>query len=83
MKLNKWLDKNCDASKWIESDMAILHVLGTSREEAEKFINDQFKDNTCFKEKYRKPEAPGPGAHHYGKCELKDLLDLIYGKEAK
>jgi len=53
-----------------------------SREEAEAVIRKQLEAGWCLdsKEKY---EAKGhystPDAHHYGRCELVDLLDAIYG----
>jgi len=47
-----------------------------TRAELVKFINDQLDPE------YRAPETvPGHdhSLHHYGRCELKALLDQIYG----
>lgn len=92
MELEEWLDDNSEQYK--NSDCLViqgvdvdgLHVIGTSREEAEKFIKGQLNSSGEEKKKYKKPSGKwhdSPQAHHYGKCELIDLLDLIYGKKQK
>jgi len=79
MKLEDWwLDRPLENLK---DDFVGLHVIGTSREEAEKFIKEQFEGDGSKKENYKNPDEYWTGAFHYGKCELKDLMDLIYGKK--
>ena len=43
-----------------------------TREEAVKLIEDQIEDRKCSR---------GKGAVHYGKQELRELMDFIYGGE--
>lgn len=51
-----------------------------TRAEVAKYIEDQLGSS------YAKPPIPdrlpgkGPWAWHYGKCELRDLMDFIYGE---
>lgn len=45
-----------------------------TREEAARFAESQFAWPTTYKVSEKKKAA-----HHYGKCEVHDLLDFIYG----
>ncbi len=64
-----------------------------TRDEAVAFFKAQlggpgnrWMDNTAKTEHVKRrsgdPNA-GAGAHHYGRCELYDLIDAIYGPETK
>lgn len=52
-----------------------------TREEIEAFIREQLDSSGAAKKKYGKSSGKwrdGPRAHHYGKCELKDLVAFIF-----
>lgn len=57
-----------------------------SREEAEAIIRDQLENTFMgrYKDKYSSytddPNRRGVELYHYGKCDLVDLLDAIYGE---
>jgi len=86
MKLKEWIIINITADQYGTFEYAkspdLLHVIGTSREDAEKFIKEQFEDEGS-KEHHKKvdPKIEMFNPHHYGKCELNDLMDFIYGKK--
>lgn len=64
-----------------------------SREEAWAFALRQLQDSVCIEDpgkgtitqhspaklKYRRKSGKAPEQFHYGKCELRELLDFIYG----
>ena len=51
-----------------------------SRREAQELI-DLLMDTEGPKQMRRKPGRPGPKTKRFGRCELAELLDAIYGRE--
>lgn len=51
-----------------------------SRREANDLI-DLLMDTDGPKQMRRKPGRPGPASRRFGRCELTELLDAIYGRE--
>ncbi|MDD9904429.1 MAG: hypothetical protein OXT06_12735 [Rhodospirillaceae bacterium] len=51
-----------------------------SRREATELI-DLLMDTDGPKQMRRKPGRPGPKSRRFGRCELAELLDAIYGRE--
>lgn len=51
-----------------------------SRREAQELI-DLLMDTDGPKQMRRKPGRPGPKSRRFGRCELAELLDAIYGRE--
>jgi hypothetical protein len=51
-----------------------------SRNEANDLI-DLLMDTDGPKQLRRKPGLPGPVSRRFGRCELAELLDAIYGRE--
>ena len=51
-----------------------------SRREAKELI-DLLMDTEGPKQMRRKPGRPGPTSRRFGRCELAELLDAIYGRE--
>lgn len=51
-----------------------------SRQEADELI-DLLMDTDGPKQLRRKPGLPGPTSRRFGRCELAELLDAIYGRE--
>jgi len=52
-----------------------------SRREANELI-DLLMDTDGPKQLRRKAGLPGPTSRRFGRCELAELLDAIYGREA-
>lgn len=53
-----------------------------SRREAQELI-DLLMDTDGPKQMRRKPGRPGPRSRRFGRCELAELLDAIYGREER
>ena len=58
-----------------------------TKKDAEGFVKKQFNELSGFyypaKEKERKSaKKAGTMAHHYGRCEIKELLSFIYQEVA-
>ena len=51
-----------------------------SRREANDLI-DLLMDTDGPKQQRKKPGRPGPNSRQFGRCELQELLDAIYGRE--
>lgn len=51
-----------------------------SRREAQELI-DLLMDTDGPKQQRKKPGRPGPQSKRFGRCELEELLDAIYGQE--
>ena len=52
-----------------------------SRREAQELI-DLLMDTDAPKQMRRKPGHPGPRSTRFGRCELAELLNAIYGRES-
>lgn len=54
-----------------------------SREKAVEFVSDQLSGVRESKSAFHRSGEYDSGAWHYGKCDVRELLDAIYGEKPK